>query len=159
MLQVGFNAGHSAVTLLDAGGPGSRLVSFDLGEHPCTSPAEAHVATAYPGAHTLVSGDSRTTLPRWIEGQGSAEKFDVCFIDGGHSFEVASSDLLHLRAYAHPRTLVVMDDMTPEFYWGRGPTSAWSQAEARGDLATLGVYEAPDANPTRRWVVGKYLDL
>ena len=30
LLQIGFNAGHSAATLLTAGGPGSRLISFDL---------------------------------------------------------------------------------------------------------------------------------
>ena len=160
LLQVGFNAGHSAATLLDAGGPDAHLVSFDLGEHPCTTPAEAHVSATYPGQHTLVLGDSQKTLPQWAEDAAAAEKrFDLCFVDGGHSFEVASSDLLNLRAYAHAGTLVVMDDITPEFYWGRGPTSAWSQAEARGDLTTLGVYEAPDAKPIRRWVVGKYLDL
>ena len=45
---------------------------------------------------------------------------------------------------------------TAEFYWGRGPSLAWKQAEAGGLIRTVGVYEAPDANPTRRWVVGNY---
>ena len=48
---------------------------------------------------------------------------------------------------------------TNSFHRGRGPTRAWSEAESRGDLVTLGVYEAPDASPTRRWVVGRYLDM
>lgn len=92
LLQIGFNAGHSAATLLSAGGPTAKLVSFDLGEHPCTTAADAYLASSFPNKHTLVLGDSRSTLADWrgTEACAALSPFDLCFIDGGHSYEVAS---------------------------------------------------------------------
>ena len=52
-----------------------------------------------------------------------------------------------------------MDDVTPELYWGRGPSAAWREAEAKHMLTTVGVYEVQGSNPTRRWALGKFTDL
>jgi hypothetical protein len=63
---VGFNAGHSAIAFLLAR-PNVELVSFDLLEHPYGRPAEAFVATAFPGRHRvfLARPIARCSSSRW----------------------------------------------------------------------------------------------
>ena len=67
-----------------------------------------------------------------------------------------------MRAFAGPDTVLVMDDITPWYEWGVGPTLAWQQAVAEGfviqeELIKDGVavtsVEPPGA---RSWVMGQY---
>jgi len=88
--------------------------------------------------------------------------FDLIFIDGGHTYDLAIGDLANMRAFAGPDTVLVMDDITPWYEWGVGPTLAWQQAVAEGfvvqqELIKDGIpvtsIEPPGA---RSWVMGHY---
>ena len=75
-MEIGFNAGHSSELFLKY--TSAHVTSFDLGEHPYVSHAKEYI-DAYPGRHSLIIGDSTVTVPKCIG------KYDIIFIDGGHS--------------------------------------------------------------------------
>lgn len=116
VLEIGFNAGHSAVVILE--NSNAHLTSVDIGDHSYVYPAQSQIAEWYPGRHTLIVGDSRTVIPT-IHG-----KFDLIIIDGGHYGDVPSRDLSNCRRLAHKDTVVIMDDVCPASY-GIMPSRTW----------------------------------
>lgn len=131
-LEIGFNAGHSADTILRAN-PNIKLTSFDLGEHPYVAPAHHYIHFLHPNRHRLIVGDSTKTLPAFIK-QFPNERFDLLFIDGGHSYETALSDLNCCLTLAHKDSVIVMDDTIYVPNWEKdysiGPTTVWKEAVA-----------------------------
>lgn len=127
MLEIGFNAGHSADVLLSEN-PDLKLISYDLGEHPYTVVAKEYIDEKYPGRHTLVLGDSKETLPR------SNLKYDCFFIDGGHDYASASSDMKECARLANPYALVIMDDVcySTSADYTIAPTKVWGESIDRG---------------------------
>jgi predicted O-methyltransferase YrrM len=126
ILEIGFNAGHSADTFLGINSD-CNLVSFDIGEHSYVKVAKEFIDSIYPTRHTLILGDSTKTIPKYE----SDIKFDLIFIDGGHSYEVARADLLNCKRFAHKDTIVIMDDTMYKKVWEaeytKGPTKAWQE--------------------------------
>ncbi len=126
ILEIGFNAGHSADIFLGINS-NAIMVSFDIEEHSYVKIAKEFIDLFYPNRHTLILGDSTKTIPKYE----SNVKFDLIFIDGGHSYEVARADLLNCKRFAHKDTIVIMDDTmfkkewTTE--WTVGPTRAWQE--------------------------------
>ena len=137
--ETGFNTGGSSRAFL-AARTDVRVVSFDIGQHLSVSPAKAQIDKKYPGRHELVLGDSTQTLPAYAKAHLDV-RFDLVFIDGGHDYEVARADLANFRTMSHARTIVVMDDMTPWWKWGEGPTRAWNEAVAAGTIVESRVYK------------------
>lgn len=86
--------------------------------------------------------------------------FDLVFVDGGHTHEIAIGDIRSLRRLAHADTILVVDDMLPHRPWGVGVISAWTEAIATGVVAQSALVAdgvevdlvGPDAS--RAWVVG-----
>ena len=76
-MEIGFNAGHSAELFLKY--TSAHVTSFDLGDHPYVTHAKEYIDAYYPGRHSLILGDSTVTVPKCIG------KYDIIFIDGGHS--------------------------------------------------------------------------
>ena len=114
LCQVGFNEGHSAIAFLLAR-PNVELVSFDLLEHPYGRPAEAFVATAFPGRHRVFAGPSNRTLLEFAMAHPE-ERCDLAFVDGAHTEDAAFEDLMLMSLLA---PTVVMDDV------GRGADYLW----------------------------------
>ena len=105
--QTGFNAGVSALAWL-CNTPQSVLVhSFDLGEHDYVHTARDILDKEYIGRHRLVLGSSLETLP--AEERGSL-KCDFVFVDGGHTTEIASSDIFWFGRMSRPGTPIVVDN-------------------------------------------------
>lgn len=154
ILEIGFNAGHSADTMLSSGD--ATVVSFDIGEHECVRVAKEYIDGRYPGRHALIIGDSRLTIPEYAASH-PGETFDVIYIDGGHDYDVALSDLTACRSMSHSGTVVVMDDVVRDLShncgYNIGPTTAWAHMVDRGDVAetSYAFY-----GPGRGQVVGKY---
>jgi methyltransferase family protein len=159
--ETGFNAGGSSRTFLSARSDVS-VVSFDIGQHVSVRRAKAAIDRGFPGRHELVLGDSTDSLPAYAR-EHPGKRFDLVFIDGGHDYEVARADLLNFRAMSHDRTIVIMDDLTPWWVWGQGPTRAWQEAVRAGVVVRDRFYrngqlvrEPAGAAGDCIWGVGRY---
>lgn len=126
VMEIGFNGGHSAETFLSEN-PNINLISFDIGTHDYVRIGKEFIDTHYPNRHELIIGNSLVTVPKYAD--NSNTKFDLIFVDGGHTYDVAKSDLINCSKLAHKDTIVVMDDVvTLEKRierWNEGPNKAW----------------------------------
>ena len=66
-------------------------------------------------SHELYRGDSKQTLPQFIEEHGE-HCVDFAFIDGGHSVETIQSDWEYVKRAVKPGGVVIFDD-----YYTDGP--------------------------------------
>jgi hypothetical protein len=159
--EIGFNAGLSSHTFLEAN-PDATVYSFDLGEHRYVRPAKEHIDEVFPGRHHLILGDSLKTVPAFHR-EHPELRFDVIFVDGGHSYAVAKGDLMNMRRMAAPKAWLLTDDLTPWKRWGKGPTRAWSEAIEDGVVEQLELYRdgrrVDEIKPPgdRSWALGRYL--
>lgn len=102
-----------------------NYVGFDLFEDmtPETNTAELSKAVLPPskaeveaklkkaGARvTLIKGNTRDTIPAFVESMKDDYKPDLIFIDGGHSLETIASDWGALQFLVHKKTHVLFDD-------------------------------------------------
>lgn len=146
MMEIGFNAGHSAEVMLTVQ-PTAHMVSFDLGIHSYTQWGKTYIDQKFPFHHILCLGDSRHSVPEFHQMYPSV-RFDVIFIDGGHHYEQAKQDLMNCRAFAHDDTLVIVDDTVYGYEnpaeYTVGPTKAWLEGCQNGIITELGrdVYSA-----------------
>ena len=103
VLEIGFNAGFSALLMLMSN-PNLHLSCFDLGEHSYTQPCFDKLKEKFGDRIQITLGDSTLTLPN-VTGT-----FDLIHIDGGHSTEVATSDIEQCYRLSEPGTILIMDD-------------------------------------------------
>jgi len=156
VLEIGFNAGHSAEVLLQTN-PNIKLTSFDLGAHKYVKIGKEYIDKTYPKRHTLILGDSRKTLPEFVKNY-KGEKFDMIFVDGGHQYDVAKSDLINCRKLANKRNIVIMDDIirNPKLVrdWNEGPNKSWGEGK---DYGMIEETEQHDYASGRGDAVGRYI--
>jgi predicted O-methyltransferase YrrM len=158
--EIGFNVGLSSHALLTAH-PDLHVISFDLGQCAATKAAKKLIDQRFPRRHTLISGDSRTTVPAF-KARYPALRFDLVFIDGGHDYEVAKADIINMKPLCTQKTLVIMDDLTPWLVHGVGPTRAWTEAIQEGVIHQRELFK--DGKPAamikppgkRSWALGHY---
>jgi predicted O-methyltransferase YrrM len=103
ILEIGFNAGHSALLFLLAN-PSTQVTAIDLGAHPYVDLCRDYLTGVFPGRLTLLKGDSRELLARQTE----VGRYDLIHVDGGHQREVVESDVSH--AVRLLPTYLVLDD-------------------------------------------------
>jgi hypothetical protein len=104
ILEIGFNAGHSALLYLLAN-TYSKIHFFDLGEHQYSRLCFDYLNETFPGRLSVTWGDSTVTIPRHPK-----QLFDFIHIDGGHTRFIAESDVHNCRTLANSQTLVMIDD-------------------------------------------------
>ncbi|MDN3507845.1 MAG: class I SAM-dependent methyltransferase, partial [Simkaniaceae bacterium] len=80
----------------------------------------------FPGRHTLIQGNSNLTVPKFTTKHPN-KTFDLIFIDGGHTYQCAKSDILNMQALAHKDTIVVIDDVSYQ-----SVMQAWEEAIQSG---------------------------
>jgi len=126
VMEIGFNAGHSAEIFLE-NNKDLNLTSFDLGKHYTVIPAKEYIDITYPNRHKLILGDSKITLPNFIN-ENKDTKFDIIFIDGGHEYETVKSDMNNCLKLSHKDTIIIMDDTYFTGDWiNYGPTKIWTE--------------------------------
>ena len=103
ILEIGFNAGHSALLFL-LSNPLSKLTVVDLLTHPYAQDCFDYLNTEFPSRLHLICGDSRTVLESL-----SGQEFDLIHLDGGKELTI-TSDLSLTRGLAAPDHVIVIDD-------------------------------------------------
>lgn len=104
MLEVGLNAGFSALLVL-LSNPKIHIIGYDLGEHVYARRCIETLQFDFPGRLEVVFGDSRETLPLL-----GSKVYDFIHIDGGHSEEVAKSDVKEASRLLKPNGFLLIDD-------------------------------------------------
>ena len=144
VLEIGFNAGHSAELFLSTN-QNINLVSFDIGHHNYVKIGKEYIDKVYPNRHTLIIGNSLNTVPKYSKNEN--KKFDLIFIDGGHEYEVAMGDLLNCKNLSHDKTIVIMDDTMKDSnsinYWNIGPNRAWKECIESNIIKEIGSHDWP----------------
>ncbi|PWT96179.1 MAG: hypothetical protein C5B53_10260 [Candidatus Melainabacteria bacterium] len=106
-LELGFNAGHSAVVMLDAN-PCLQLTSIDIGLHGYTRACAEIIASRYPGRFRFLLGATRELLPS-LELEHKLD-FEIIHVDGGHSPDDVRFDFDFVLRNAPGGCTIVMDD-------------------------------------------------
>ena len=91
LLEIGVNAGHSALLSLSAN---EDLVyrGVDIGQHKYTEPCVRYLMHEFPGRVNVHFGDSREVLP-YLATHRRDLNFDLFHVDGGHTTELCRADI------------------------------------------------------------------
>ena len=103
IMVIGFNSGFSTLLMLISN-PNIHISCFDLGEHKYTIPCYEKLKETFGDRINITIGDSTKTL------QNINDNYDLIHIDGGHSTEVANSDIINSYRLSKPGTILIMDD-------------------------------------------------
>jgi hypothetical protein len=131
LLEVGVNAGHSALLALSSN-PRLEYYGVDIMSHAYTAQCVDFLKGEFPGRVHLFTGDSREVLP-WLVGRRAELTFDIFHVDGGHTDEVARSDMSNcIRIASGQRGRhVLLDDVHASWIF-----DVYCEFVSRGDLTT-----------------------
>ena len=131
LLEVGVNAGHSALLALSSN-PKLQYYGVDIVSHSYTIACVDFLKGEFPGRVHLFPGDSREVLS-WLADRSDDLAFDLFSIDGGHTSEVCLSDMtncIRMAAGEKGRHLM-LDDVHASWIF-----DIYCEFIARGDLTT-----------------------
>jgi predicted O-methyltransferase YrrM/lipopolysaccharide biosynthesis glycosyltransferase len=103
VMEIGFNSGFSTLLMLLTNS-NIHITCFDLGEHKYTMPCYEKLKETFGERLNIIIGDSTKTL------QDVTDIYDLIHIDGGHSTEVANSDIINSYRLSKNGTILIMDD-------------------------------------------------
>jgi hypothetical protein len=109
ILEIGFNAGHSALLFLISN-PRNKVLCFDICSHEYTKCCFNYLACAFPNRLELIEGDSATTLCKFKE-QNPDYRAKVVHVDGSHEYLKANLDFFNSRDFAVDGSIVIWDDV------------------------------------------------
>lgn len=109
--EIGFNAGHSALAMLDSN-PKAEYVFFDLGFHKYTNLCFNYIKNAFPSTSlSIFYGDSKVSIRDYIsENISTLNSFDFIHLDGGHDLNTLSKDYAHSMFLLKSGGLLIIDD-------------------------------------------------
>jgi predicted O-methyltransferase YrrM len=107
VLDIGFNAGHTATTLLTANNK-LNVVSFDMGTHNYIYISRKYINTTF-GRHKVIIGDTKKTLITYYKTHNKT-KFDLIIIDGGRDYYNVINDIKNCKSLAHRDTIIIITD-------------------------------------------------
>lgn len=144
VLEIGFNSGFSSLLML-LSNPNVRVTCLDLGEHRYTIPCYRNLKSIFGDRINIIIGDSCETL------QTVNEKFDLIHIDGGHTTEVAESDIVNCYRNSKNGTILIMDDYDfPNLHM------LWDTYIVKYGLKPLNNYVYPSLHHDIKYVTNKF---
>lgn len=149
VLEIGFNAGHSAATFL-ATRPDINVISIDLAAHDYVIPAKKWIDSLWPKRHLLIVGDS-------VQAMQVLHNFvpefhpDLIFVDGGHDEPYPITDLRNALQFASPSSWIIVDDTCAHM-----PAVLRAIEVTRKEFKFAPLYKA-QSGPYAAWIVGKKL--
>ncbi|GMH73121.1 hypothetical protein TrLO_g12060 [Triparma laevis f. longispina] len=134
-MEVGFNAGHSSAMILSTFSD-VRITAFDLCMHDYTVEAYEWLKGRYGGRIELICGASERTVEEWggptaVGRVQELQSYDAIFVDAGHLYFNALTDILQTSKFAKPGAIMIIDDCTTNLF----------NREDNGNLAEDNVYE------------------
>ena len=135
MLEVGVNAGHSALLALSSS-RGLQYYGVDIMSHAYTTECVDFLKGEFPGQVHLFPGDSREVLP-WLVERAAELGFDLLCVDGGHTSEVCFSDVSNCirMARGEKGRHLLLDDVHASWIF-----DIYCEFVARGHLTTETFY-------------------
>ena len=103
VLEIGFNAGHSALIMLLANKT-TKITIIDTCQHPYTEECFNYLDRGFPGRLKLIKGDSTNVIQEL-----AGEKFDLIHYDGGKE-KTISDDLKNTIALVQDDHILLIDD-------------------------------------------------
>lgn len=109
--EIGFNAGHSALAMLNSN-PNAEYVFFDLGFHKYTNLCFNYFKNAFPSTSlSIFYGDSKVSIRDYIlKNISTFNSFDFIHLDGGHGLDTLSKDYAHSMFLLKSGGFLVVDD-------------------------------------------------
>lgn len=129
MLEVGVNAGHSALLALSSN-PKLHYCGVDIMSHAYTKECVDFLKGEFPGRVRFFPGDSREVLPRLADAAAELG-FDLLCVDGGHTSEVCYSDVANCirMSKGEKGRHLLLDDVHASWIF-----DIYCEFVARGDL-------------------------
>jgi hypothetical protein len=107
-LEIGFNAGHSALFML-LGNPNLKLLVIDICWHKYTKLCYEYIDSIFPGQVKLIDSNSNEALCSL-----SGSPYDLYHIDGSHLDYIANADFFLVRRHARHGSIIIYDDVELE---------------------------------------------
>jgi predicted O-methyltransferase YrrM len=114
VLVIGFNTGFSTLLML-LSNPSIDITCIDAGIHSYTMPCYLKLKETFGDRINIVIGNISETLPN-VKAQ-----YDLIYIDGGDSTEIAESDINYCYRLSKNNTIILMDDYDSPYLrtlWG-----------------------------------------
>jgi len=109
LLEVGFNAGHSALLALSVN-KYLRYTGIDIGKYRYTHLSYEYLKSVFGDRIDMHFGDSRELMPPLRSGA-----YDLIHIDGGHGAGVSHADLTSAIKIAKPNSVILFDDAAADY--------------------------------------------
>lgn len=110
VVEIGFNAGHSALLALTVN-PELHYTAIDIGRHAYTVPCFEFLKEKFGDRIDLIIGDSRIFLPTLFHQKPQLkDKIDGWIIDGDHTTEGASADIENVLSLSKNGDRLLFDD-------------------------------------------------
>ena len=106
VLEIGFNAGFSALLMLMSAPTDVHLTCVDINDHAFVVPCYQQISADYNNV-TLLTQSSHVVLPQLIS---EGKTYDMIHIDGDHSLEGAELDFDQCIRLSHKGTIIILDD-------------------------------------------------
>lgn len=105
VLEVGFNAGNSAIIFLLAN-PNLHIYAYDICYHSYVEPCVKYLNSIFNNRITLIKGNSQETL----SGVKNSNNIQIFHMDGCHNESVVKSDMKNLYENAKKGSYLILDD-------------------------------------------------
>jgi len=108
ILEIGFNAGYSALLMLMSN-PTINLTCVDIKDHTYTPLCFEQIKRDYSNID-IIYGSSVHILPTLQN-----KKYDIIHVDGGHTRSLVQADIYNSLKLSHSGTYLIIDDTNLEY--------------------------------------------